>query len=61
MFLRSYRYFMKPDDLLEKLIYRYCAVPPYDAVSLLAYKQSQASTQLRTVVFLKYWITTWFD
>ena len=59
IFLRAYRYFMNPDDLLEKIIYRYCAVPSFDSPLLEPYKSHQLSTRLRTVVFVKYWLTNY--
>lgn len=57
IFLLSFRYFMNSDELLEKLIYRYCSVPSFDVSHLSVYKAHQLSIRLRTVVFIKSWLT----
>merc|ERR1712137_758609 len=57
IFLRAYRYFMTADDLLERLIYRYCSVPEYNVTNLESYKEHQVSVRLRVLIFLKNWIT----
>lgn len=57
VFLRTYRYYMKPHELLEQMIFRYCSVPSYDVPNLSKYKNLQTAKRLRVVVFLKAWIT----
>ena len=57
-FLRCYRYFMPAEELLERLIFRFCAIPRTKSSRVHEVKVKQISVRLRVVVFIKYWLTT---
>ena len=56
-FLRCYRYFMTTEQLITKLILRFCSTPPSAAKQLSVHREKQNSVRLRIIIFFKYWIT----
>jgi len=56
-FLLTYRSFMTPQQLLERLVLRYCITPPPAELQLqLVKKKFQVPVQLRVLNVIKYWL-----
>eukprot|EP01102_Stenamoeba_stenopodia_P019570 TRINITY_DN742_c0_g1_i1.p1 TRINITY_DN742_c0_g1~~TRINITY_DN742_c0_g1_i1.p1 ORF type:complete len:861 (-),score=153.82 TRINITY_DN742_c0_g1_i1:1728-4310(-) len=56
-FLLTYRSFMTPQQLLERLVFRYCLTPSAAEVQLqLVKKKFQIPVQLRVLNVIKYWL-----
>lgn len=65
-FLTTYRIFLKPSELLEKLILRYCTTPALQSFSIsekILYginKTQQIPIRLRVLNVIKYWVSSFF-
>lgn len=62
IFLTTYRQFLKPSELLEKLIIRYCVTPAFDNLAISGrnlhsiHKNQQIPIRLRVLNVIKYWV-----
>jgi hypothetical protein len=57
-FLRCYRYFMSTEELLEKLVLRYCSSPSISHENWSAHREKEALVRPRVIVLLKKWLST---
>lgn len=60
-FLRCYRYFMSTEELLQRIVMRFCCAPRLTDKEMQKRKENQNGVRLRVLVFLKYWISKFWE